>query len=137
MGVDDVLLTRECDYAVRLVRALADSKKKTVQAICEQEHIPTQYAYKILKKLENAGLVKSRRGPDGGYYLHKPPSSVTLLDIVTSIDSNLLLNECLKANKECSRNTEDLPCSVHKELTRIQSVLVDELGRHNMEDLLG
>ena len=131
-----MFLTRECDYGIRVVRALADNEKRTVKTICEMENIPQQYAYKILKKLENAGIVKSSRGPDGGYHLVKSPTSFSIFDIITAVDENLFLNECLKEGQECSRNTEDAPCAVHFELERIQNMLIEELKCKNMLEIM-
>ena len=51
-------MTRESDYAVRIMRALSHGSLKTVKEICGEEAIPTQFAYKILKKLSNAGLIQ-------------------------------------------------------------------------------
>ena len=49
-----MLITRECDYAVRVVRALAPGKRMSVGEICEKESITAPFAYKILKKLQKA-----------------------------------------------------------------------------------
>ena len=133
-----MLLTKECDYGVRAIRALRSGDKMTVKDICDKEHIPGQYAYKILKKLELARLVKGFRGRDGGYQLIKPLESITLLEIVSAIDNNLYLNECLREGVECAfkdRRHENV-CSVHLELDRIQSVLTSELRRKTMRDLV-
>jgi len=131
-----MLLTKECDYGVRTIRALADGQKRTVAAICEKELIPTPYAYKILKKLEHAGLLQSVRGRDGGYMLAKPLDSITLLDIVTSIDDGLFINECLSSDKHCPINDPKNPCSVHIELDRMQGLLVAELQSRSMREVL-
>ena len=64
-----MLLTRECDYALRTVRVLAEGGRQSVGSICKRESVPHQYAYKILKKLEHAGIVRSYRGIHGGYEL--------------------------------------------------------------------
>ena len=77
-----MLLTKECDYGLRIIRALQDKEIKTVLSICEKEYIPYKYAYKILKKLHKAKLVQNKRGPDGGYFLIKPLSSFTIYDVV-------------------------------------------------------
>ena len=131
-----MFLTRECDYGVRTIRALACGEKKTVKTICEMEEIPDQYAYKILKKLEHAKLVQGIRGRDGGYQLVKPLNQITLLDIVSAIDDGLLLNACLKEGHVCTRNPEDKPCSVHIELERVQDVLVAEIKSTTMQKLI-
>ena len=62
----DMMITRESDYAVRMIRALKDGEQLTIEQICRKEQVPRQFAYKILKKLEKAGLVRIRRGAGGG-----------------------------------------------------------------------
>ena len=131
-----MFLTKECDYGIRTIRALADGEKKTVESICVLEHIPVQYAYKILKKLERAGFVQSIRGRDGGYQLVKPLHQITLYGIVSAIDENLLLNECLLETSTCIRNDPNEPCTVHIELERIQEILIAEMQRHTVQDLV-
>ena len=49
-----MMITRESDYGVRIIRALKDGGLMTIGQICERECIPKQFAYKILKKLELA-----------------------------------------------------------------------------------
>ena len=130
-----MFLTRECDYAVRVVRALADSEKKPVNMICEEEHVPVYFAYKILKKLEKAKIVQATRGAIGGYQLAKNLNKITLLDIVAAIDSELLINACLKEGFDCSRDTDDHRCKVHVELCGIQDRLVEMLQEKTMDQL--
>ena len=52
-----MLFTRESDYAIRVVRALKDGEKKSIRQICAVEEIPEAFCYKIVKKLEHAGVV--------------------------------------------------------------------------------
>jgi len=131
-----MFLTKECDYAVRVVRSLAGLQIKPVKSICDSEHIPRPFAYKILKKLEHAGLVSSHRGSFGGYRLLMPPESISLLEIVTAVDDRLFLNECLQEGYECSRNTSENFCGVHIELNRVQELLVGALSEKSMVDLI-
>jgi len=121
-------LTKECDYGLRIIRALADGEKTTAEEICAAENIPGQFAYKILKKLERAGYLQSSRGRDGGYWLVRPLNTFSIYDIVSSVDEILYINECLREDRPCKRNHPDEPCPVHKELERVQKVLVDELS---------
>ena len=53
-----LLITREADYALRIMRALAGGEQRTAADICQQEQIPDQFVYKIAKKLEKAGFFK-------------------------------------------------------------------------------
>ena len=131
-----MLLTKECDYSLRIMRALGDEEQRTVKTICDMEHIPHKYAYKILKKLQKAGFVQNKLGPSGGYFLLKPLDSFTMYDVVSAVDENLFLFECLKNEKLCPLNNEDAPCKVHTEFIRIQNVLVSEMKAKNMRECL-
>ena len=131
-----MLITRECDYAVRAVRALAEGEKKSVKEICDIEHVPQQYAYKILKKLERAGIVKGSRGVSGGYELCKSLDTFTMLDVVYAVEKELLLNECLGDGYQCPNNHPGKPCNAHTELCRIQKVLAEELSAKTMSEIL-
>jgi len=131
-----MLLTKECDYSLRIMRVLSDENIKTVKAICDLEHIPHMYAYKILKKLQNAGLVQNKLGPGGGYHLIRPLNSFTLYDVISAVDDNLFLFECLRDDKQCPNNGKDTQCNVHKELVRLQNSLVSEMKSKTMEAVL-
>lgn len=131
-----MLITRECDYAVRAVRALADHEKKTVKQICEAEHIPLPYAYKILKKLEKAGIVQGTRGASGGYVLCKNLESFSLLDIALAIETDMHLNDCLTNGFDCPHNIENHNCIFHLEFRRIQKILQQALSEKTMKELL-
>ena len=131
-----MLLTKECDYGVRIIRALSDTRKKTVKTICETEYIPEKYAYKILKKLELAGFLQSIRGRDGGYLLIRPLDTFTLYDIVSAVDKNLYVFECLREDKTCPRNSLEDRCTVHVEFERIQKLLGDEMKSKTMDKVL-
>jgi len=131
-----MLLTRECDYAMRIVRALADGMKRHVASICREEQMPVQYVYKIMKKLERAGLVRAVRGREGGYVLQRSVGELTPYDVVIAVEERPLVTECLRVDVECPRNTAKEPCVMHKEFARVQDVLTAELQRRTFQELL-
>jgi len=130
-----MLLTKEYDYGLRIIRALSNNQIKTVGNICEQEHIPHMYAYKIIKKLQKAGLVQNKLGPSGGYFLIKPLDTFTMYDVAMAIDSNMFVFECLRSDKQCPNN-KTTPCSVHAEFIRLQSNLVSQMKAKSMAEIL-
>jgi len=132
----NVLITKECDYGIRIIRALADGKKRTVKTICDMEHVPFKFAYKILKKLQKAGLVQNKLGQNGGYILVMPLDAFTLYDIIQAVDERLFLAECLRGDIECQRKVEDTYCKVHEELDRLQSLLVDEMKSRSITAIM-
>lgn len=132
-----MLMTRESDYAVRIMRALSCGRLLTVKVICEQEAIPTQFAYKILKKLSNANLIRIVRGAAGGYELIKDLAEISLLDLMVAVGEEGVVNACIKPGYECTwRGQDGRPCRVHAELARVQKALDKELSRHSLQDIL-
>ena len=67
-----MLMTREMDYALRILRALYQEGQLSAAAIAQREHMPKAITLKVLKQLHAAGLVCSRRGSNGGYALLSP-----------------------------------------------------------------
>lgn len=130
-----MFMTRECDYAVRIVRELSDNEKKTSQEICEKELIPQQFTYKVLRKLEKNGIVESYRGIKGGYQLACPASEVTLYDIFMSVEDDFFLNECMHTGIACPRNKQNAPCIMHNKLCQLQDIIIDWLKSVSAEDI--
>ena len=56
-----MLISRETDYALRILHSLLEGDRKSVGEIAKEELIPQQFGYKIMKKLSNAGLVEIRQ----------------------------------------------------------------------------
>ena len=131
-----MFITRESDYAMRVVRALMGETRLSVSDICEREEITAPFAYKILKKLQNAGIVQGYRGVHGGYALKKDPAELTLYDIYSAIDSDMSIIECLNGRCECARNGQNgVPCYAHDELKDIQDELWTMLRRKSIKEL--
>ena len=131
-----MFITRESDYAMRVVRALMGETRLSVSDICEREAITAPFAYKIQKKLQNAGIVQGYRGVHGGYALKKDPAELTLYDIYSAIDSDMSIIECLNGRCECARNGQNgVPCYAHDELKDIQDELWTMLRRKSIKEL--
>jgi Rrf2 family protein len=119
------------------MRQLADGEKKTTEDICVKERIPTPFAYKILKKLEKSGFVRSFRGARGGYSLIKDPAVFTLYDIFIAMGEQMELTACLKVDFECPMNPSGTECGVHKEYIRLQELVFAGMQEKTMQELLG
>ncbi len=131
-----MLITRECDYAIRIIRALSSGDIMNVPTICVKESLTSAITYKMARKLEKAGLIKSYRGSAGGYALNCDLERTTLYDILTVIDSKMLLIECMQSGYDCSVNQPKHPCLAHREFLRIQMNLNKELKECSLAKLL-
>jgi Rrf2 family protein len=98
-------------YGVRALCFIAfnaNTNPVQVRDISEREGISPRYIEQIFQKLKRAGIVKSVRGPYGGYYLGRNPEEIRVGDIVRATeggDFNLVFCDGLKKNakKECER----------------------------------
>ncbi|MDR2089403.1 MAG: Rrf2 family transcriptional regulator [Clostridiales Family XIII bacterium] len=132
-----MLISKECDYAVRIVRALADGGKKTAEDIGRKENIPHQFAYKILKKLERSGLVRAFRGKAGGYALTKGIDEFSLYDVFSAVEERVILTACLQKDFVCPMNEDGTHCRVHREFIRLQELLFAGLKEKKVSEVLG
>jgi Rrf2 family protein len=77
------------DYATRALQDLAlhyEEGPVPVEAIAGRQNLPVRYLEQLLLTLKRAGLLMSKRGVNGGYYLAKPPREITLGQIVRAVD---------------------------------------------------
>ncbi len=83
-------LNRQTDYACRILLHLATySERTTAREIARQQLVPRALARRIVTQLANANLVITTRGREGGLELARPPSEISLLDVIEAIEGPL------------------------------------------------
>jgi Rrf2 family protein len=84
-------ISAKADYAVRaaLELAAAEDPPVTAERIADAQGIPLKFLENILVDLRQGGVVTSQRGPEGGYRLERPPSEITLADVIRAVDGPL------------------------------------------------
>ena len=88
-----MIYSRSAEYAIRAFVHLAqvqEGKYAMVKNIAEQEDIPAHFLAKILQELTRKGLLRSNKGPSGGFCLRVPASQIRLLDLVEALDGPAL-----------------------------------------------
>jgi len=85
-------LSARSDYALRAVIELAAAGPGHVTAdqLARAQAIPGKFLEAILTQLRRAGLVRSQRGPEGGFWLARPAGAISLADVIRAIDGPLL-----------------------------------------------
>jgi Rrf2 family protein len=80
-------VSKKAYYGLRAVSSLACSEKAvSAHDLASSEHIPENFLEKILQKLRLAGIVESKKGVEGGYALACPAKSISVWDILSSLD---------------------------------------------------
>jgi len=108
-------LTSKGRYAVMAMADLAKNnvKKPTnLTAISLRQGISIGYLEQLFLKLRKNNLVKSARGPSGGYVLSKPPGDIKLLSIIRAVDEKIKTVKCRKESKK-GCNGKSIKCITH------------------------
>ena len=130
------ILRRNTDYALRAMVNLAGHYGEdpiSTRDISQSEDISYQLACKLMQKLNDAGLVKSSMGPNGGFVLSKAPTKINLAEVIDAIQGPLSLNRCLLGENVCQRQGN---CPITVKLTKLQKNISDYLQSITLDELL-
>lgn len=110
-----MIFSKTVGYALQTVIYL--SNKTEVKPALQKEitsalNVPHHYLGKILQPLTSSGIVGSRTGPFGGFYLKIPPNKITLCDILKIFEGENYFDDCILGFPGCDDKT---PCPVHNE----------------------
>jgi Rrf2 family protein len=119
------MITREADYAIRVILYLAMNTDKAgpvaADVLAEEMHIPYRFLRRIVLRLVKGGLVKTMRGRGGGMCAARPIAAISLRDVILAINPrSLTLNECLSGASTCPRTRG---CTVRREVAKVQKTL--------------
>ncbi|MEV6594891.1 RrF2 family transcriptional regulator [Streptomyces acidicola] len=85
-------ISAKADYAARALLELARQPDHplTCEAVASSQDIPFRFLKSVVGELRRAGLVRSQRGCEGGYWLGRPAAEITLLDVVRAVDGEVI-----------------------------------------------
>ncbi len=131
-----MIYSRASEYAIRAFMHLAqvpDGRYVMVKQIAEREKIPGHFLAKILQQLARKGLLRSSKGPNGGFALRQPASQIALVHIVEALDGLADFEKCVSGLAEC---TDDAPCPMHDAWKDLRSRIMEYLERTTIADLV-
>ena len=130
-----MIYSRSAEYAIRAFVNLArvrDSKFAMVKQIAEEEEIPSHFLAKILQQMARKGLLRSSKGPTGGFTLRQSPDTISLLTIVEALDGLQEYQKCASGLAEC---TDEMPCGMHDSWKALRSRIMDYLEQTSIADV--
>lgn len=128
-------LSTRSRYGLRFMFRLAQyygSEALHLSKIAEMEGISQKYLGQIVIQLKGTGLIDSRRGAHGGYFLTREPSEVTALEIVEVLEGGIELVECY-SNRECERLQG---CPTRRIWDMLTERIVETLGGITLEKIV-
>lgn len=109
-----------------------DNKPVTLAAISERQDISLSYLEQLFSKLRRQGLVKSVRGPGGGYNLAKSYTDISVSEIISAVDEQIDATQC-GGNENCK---DDGRCMTHDLWTALNKKILEYLDGVTLADMV-
>jgi len=122
-------------YGLRVMVELASHYGKgpaMVDTIAQNQEISKKYIHQLILRLKSAGLVRSVRGPKGGYELAKTPDAISALEVVEAMEGKLAPVECVSDSSLCNRSGH---CVTRPIWCEIAVAVNNVLGSLNLKQL--
>ena len=132
-----VIFSKKCELGLQAVLFLSIKKQNVIVSaieISQELKVPKEFVSKVLQILTESGIVGSKKGKNGGFYLAKRPSNIKLIDIVVAIDGLELFNTCVLGFPGCSVAE---PCPVHDKWGKLREEAYKMLSEETLEQLKG
>jgi FeS assembly SUF system regulator len=130
-------LTHLADYAVVILTAAASrsgSERLSASALAAETGVPLPTAQKLLGKLGQAGLLVAARGAGGGFSLSRPPSAITLADIIEAVEGPIAMTQC-SGSEEASDCALDARCRVKPHMNLVSRTVRGALAAITLDQL--
>jgi Rrf2 family protein len=136
-------LSKRGEYGLRAMIILAHAYKESpemmvqIREISEQDKIPGKYLEQILLALKNAGMLQSRMGIGGGYYLARQPQDISLGQIVRVLDGPLAPIRCVSqmAYEACGC-PDERTCGLRMVMGDVRNAIADILDNTTLENVV-
>lgn len=135
------MLSKKSKYAVKALVALAKNYKKgpvLISSIAAKEHIPKKFLEAILLELRKRGVLGSKKGSGGGYYMIKPPDEVMLSNIMRITDGPIALTPCVSLNfyEHCEECENEAICGLRSVALDVRDASLNILTKTSIADLV-
>ncbi|MBN1360919.1 MAG: RrF2 family transcriptional regulator [Sedimentisphaerales bacterium] len=124
-------------YGLRAMCELARSFGEgplRMSAIAERQGLSRKHLHALLTSLKSAGLVRSIRGPRGGFVLTRVPSKIRLSEVLHALEGPLSLVHCVQDGRACDRANR---CAARNVWQKLSSAIEDVLDGVTLQDLVG
>jgi Rrf2 family protein len=135
-----MILSKKTRYAIVALTRLAreyGSGPLQIKEIAVEEKIPQSFLENILLELRKMGIIGSKLGKSGGYFLLKKPEDVNLAEIIRHFEGTIALMYCVseKAYQPCEFCKDESNCEIRKVFKEIRDTTYDILSRTNLKSL--
>src|SRR5215207_1258471 len=134
------MLTKKAYYAFQALTHLVECYKQgpvLISEISEKRKIPLKFLENILLELKNAGILDSKKGKGGGYYLRNNPGETRMATVFRIIDGPISMLPCVSLYfyRKCDNCNESF-CGLHNTLEKVRDATLNILENTTLEDLV-
>jgi len=134
------MLSKKAKYALKaLLFLLKNDDRETVliAEISENERIPKKFLEQILLELKKQGILQSKRGKEGGYFLGKPAAEIGIGQVVRIIDGPLAPIPCVSkmAYRRCDECIDEKTCEIRNLFLQVRDATIEILDKTTLADL--
>lgn len=130
-----VIFSKACELGLQAVLFLSTKDEKAIynaEEVSKELKVPKEFVSKVLQILTSSGIVGSKKGKSGGFYLAKEPHDIKLINIVEAIDGLDLFKTCVLGFPGCSH---EAPCPVHNKWGKLREDAYNMLSEETLEQL--
>lgn len=132
------MLSMKAKYALKALSVMAKEEKKmmAIKSIATSADVPPKFLEAILLDLKRHGVVDSKRGIFGGYFLSKPAAQIRVGDLVRMLDGPLAPIPCASttAYRRCDDCTDENTCGVRKVMLKVRNAIADVLDGMSLKE---
>ena len=135
------MLSKRAQYSILALTRLAREYKSgpvLIGEISRTERIPKKFLEAILLELKQAGVLGSKKGKGGGYFLVRDPGEINLAEVIRLFDGAIALIPCAtyKFYKPCQHCKDEMTCGIRSVVKDIRDDTVNLLKRITLSDIL-
>jgi Rrf2 family protein len=136
------MLSNKAKYALRALFALSrkyDQGPVLISDLAAEEGIPKKFLELILLELKNQGILQSKKGKGGGYFLGKNPDSITLGQVIRILDGPLAPLPCVSqiAYRKCDECEDEATCGIRIVMKEVRDATARILDSASLAAVLG
>src|SRR5215467_8699808 len=134
------MLSKKAKYGLKAMAILAKEYGNgpvLISDIAKQERIPIKFLELILLELKKNGLVQSKKGKGGGYYLNRLPETISVGQLIRALDGPLALLPCVSqmAYERCEECPDEEACGIRNVFKEVRQATLNVLERTTLADL--
>ena len=133
------MLSNKAQYAFRALTLLVDRYEKgpvLISEIAQVKRIPFKFLENILLELKKAGILDSKKGRGGGYYIRKHPSETSVAAVIRIVDGPIAMLPCVSLYfyRKC-HNCDEQNCGLHQIMENVRDATLAILENKTLSDL--